>query len=181
MVVVVVLIYFVIIGILRGGVREITSIAALLGGFYAAYLYYEPFSGVFSVFIETVYLRHIVGFVVLFAMVAIALTLIGAVLRAFLKLVLLGMVDRLMGGVIGAVKAIIVLSVLHFLALTFLPPGGAAVAEKSRIAPSVNSAAAFIVYLVPEEVKREMASSVQQLRFAWESRQDEGDGGFPPP
>ena len=173
MVVVVIMVYFLIIGLLRGGIREITSIAALLGGFYIAYLGYEPFSVVFQVFISTQYIREIVAFIVLFGLVAVSVTLVGTLLRMFMKMVLLGMVDRLAGVLIGAVKAVIVVSVLHFLALTFLPSGGAAIVAQSRMAPAFNKTAAAIVYIIPEEVKRDMAARAQRLRFQWETREQE--------
>ncbi len=171
MVVVVILVYFLITGLLRGSIREVTSIAALLGGFYFAYLYYESFATVFSAFIEAAYIREIASFVVLFGLFAIVVILIGTLLRSLVKLVFLGFADRLLGAVIGGIKAIIVVSVLHFLALTFLPSGGAAVVAESRIAPAMNSAAAAIVYLVPEDFKRDLAARAQKLRWQWETRQ----------
>jgi membrane protein required for colicin V production len=173
MIVVVALVYFIIIGLLRGSIREISSIAALLGGFYFAYLYYEPFARVFSLFIQTEYIKNIAAFLVLFCSVAIGVTLAGTLLRAFTKLVLLGVVDRLMGGVIGALKAVIVLSVVHFLALTFLPAGGAAIVAQSRMAPAINNTASVIVYLIPESFKRDMTARAQKLRWQWETRQSE--------
>ncbi len=173
MVVVVILVYFLIIGLLRGGIREITSIVALLGGFYIAYLGYEPFSVVFQVFISREYIREIVAFIVLFGLVAVSVTLVGTLLRMFMKMVLLGMVDRLAGVLIGAVKAVIVVSVLHFLALTFLPSGGAAIVAQSRMAPAFNKTASAIVYIIPDEVKSDMAARAQRLRFQWETREQE--------
>lgn len=170
MMVVVILVYFLIIGIIRGSIREITSIAALLGGFYFAYLYYEAFAGVFSAFIQTDYIRNITAFLVLFCIVAVSVILVGTLLRSLMKLVLLGVVDRLLGAVIGAVKAIIVISVLHFLALTFLPSGGAAIVAQSRMAPAINNAAAVIVYLVPDDFTRELSAKAQKLRWQWETR-----------
>ncbi len=171
MVVVVILVYFLITGLLRGSIREVTSIAALLGGFYFAYLYYESFATVFSAFTEAAYVREIASFVVLFGVFAIAVILIGTLLRSLVKLVFLGFADRVLGVVIGGVKAIIVVSVLHFLALTFLPSGGAAVVAESRIAPAVNRAASAIVYLVPADFKRDLAARAQKLRWQWETRQ----------
>lgn len=170
MVVVVILVYFLITGLLRGSIREVTSIAALLGGFYFAYLYYESFATVFSAFLDTAYIREIAAFIVLFALFAIAVILIGILLRSLVKLVFLGFADRLLGGLLGGIKAVIVVSVLHFLALTFLPSGGAAIVAESRIAPAINSAASAIVYLVPEDVKQDLAARTQKLRWQWETR-----------
>ncbi len=176
MLVVVILVYFVIIGLLRGSIREISSVAALLGGFYFAYLYYESFATVFSFLIEADHIRKIVSFLVLFCIVAAGVILAGTLLRSLMKLVLLGVVDRVMGGVIGAVKAVIIVSVLHFLALTFLPSGGAAIVAESRMAPAFNNAAGVIVYLVPDDFKRDLAARAQKLRWQWETRQ-----AAPPP
>ena len=179
MLVVVILVYFVIIGLLRGSIREISSVAALLGGFYFAYLYYESFATVFSFFIAADHIRNIVSFLVLFCLVAAGVILAGTLLRGLMKLVLLGVVDRVMGGVIGAVKAIVVVSVLHFLALTFLPSGGAAIVAESRMAPAFNNAAGVIVYLVPEDFKRDLAARAQKLRWQWETRQASPPPGGP--
>lgn len=172
MAVVVILVYFIITGLLRGSIREVTSVAALLGGFYIAYLYYEPFATIFTVFIKTDYIRNIVGFLALFCFVAVSVILVGNAFRAFLKLVMLGMVDRLLGAVIGGVKAVVLISVLHFLALTFLPSGGAAVAADSRMAPAINKTATVIVYLIPGDIKRNLAERLQDVRQQWELRND---------
>ena len=174
MAVVVILVYFIITGLLRGSIREVTSIASLVGGFYFAYLYYTPFATVFAFLIKADHIRHIVGFLVLFCVVAIGVTLIGSVLRMFLKVMLLGAVDRILGGVIGGVKAVIVVSVLHFLALTFLPSGGAALADQSRMAPAVNKTAAVIAWLVPGDIKDNLAERLRELRWHWEFRNTEG-------
>lgn len=169
MAVAVILVFFVIVGLFRGSVREVTSVVALVGGFYLACLYYEPFAMIFSAFIKSGYIRNILSFLVLFGIVVLGVTLIGNALRAFLKLVMLGMMDRFLGGVIGAVKAVLVIFVLHFLALTFLPSGGAAMVNESVMAPAISSTVSAAVSFIPEEIKRDFTARLEGLRRHWKT------------
>lgn len=175
MAVAVILVFFVIVGLFRGSVREVTSIVALVGGIYLACLYYEPFAAIFSAFIKTGYIRNLLSFLLLFGIVVLGVTLIGNALRAFLKLVMLGMMDRLLGGVIGAVKAVLVIFVLHFLALTFLPSAGAAMVNESVMAPAISSTVSAAVSLIPKEIKRDFTARLEGLRRHWKT----GSGNAP--
>ncbi len=162
--------YGIILGILRGFIREITSIAGILGGFYVAYRFYDGFAVVFSPFFENAYYPQIISFLILFVAIVVGMALLGMLLRTFLKLLLLGVVDRILGALFGGVKAVLIVSVLFFLLTTFLPPGGVAMIRDSRLAPAANAVANAIVFVIPQETKQAVVKKMEHLRWQWERK-----------
>jgi len=169
--IVVILGYGIILGILRGFIREIASIVGVLGGFYLAYAYYADFAKIFSPFIDTLYYRQIISFLAIFCAIAVGAGIGGMVLRTFLRLIFLGVVDRIFGALFGAAKAVAIIAVLHFLLITFLPGGGVTMVRNSQLAPAVNKVASVMLYIIPENAKETFVENMERLRWTWEKRQ----------
>lgn len=168
MVVVVILGYCIIKGAFRGIIREASAIIGVLGGFYAAFMFYQTLAPAFSGLISTVSYRYFAAFLVLFCGVFVAAVLAGMLVRTLVQLMLLGVVDRTFGSVFGAVKGVIVVSLLFFL-LTFLLPQGAsrAMVRDSRLAPHVNTVAAGIIMVIPEDARRAFSARLEELKLKW--------------
>jgi membrane protein required for colicin V production len=58
--------------------------------------------------------------------------------RLIVKMMLLGVLDRIFGAVFGAVKGALIVSLLLVVLVNFLPSGGAALIAESRLAPAVQ-------------------------------------------
>ena len=110
MAIVVILGYCVIRGIFRGLIKEVFSVIALVAGFYVAYFYHETVSMMLSEWITAPEYIHIISFILLFCIVFLMITVIGLLLRFIVKIALLGVLDRIFGGVFGALKAIVIIS-----------------------------------------------------------------------
>lgn len=160
--------YCVILGCLRGIVREIAALIGVLGGFYLAFSFHGQFANILSPFIQNPYSRQTVGFLALFCAVAIGCALLGTVLRTFLRLIFLGVVDRIFGAVFGAAKAVVIISVLHLVLVTFLPSGGIAMMRDSRLAPAANAVAGVLFFVVPKQAKEGYVEKMERLRWKWE-------------
>ncbi len=168
MVVVVILGYCIIRGAFRGIIREAAAISGVLGGFYAAFVFYDDFAPVFAGFIETPDYRYAAAFLALFCGVLLAAILAGMLVRALVRIVMLGVVDRACGSLFGAAKGVIIVALLFFLLSSFLPAGGKAVMNESRLAPHINTVAAGIIRVIPEDARKAFAGRVKDLKRKWE-------------
>lgn len=171
MVVVVVLGYCIIRGAFRGIIREAAAIIGVLGGFYMAFMFYEAVAPVFTRFTDNVNYTYFAAFLLIFCAVFAASILAGIVVRAVVQLMLLGVVDRALGSLFGAVKGVIVVSLLFFLLTFFLPRGNStAVIRDSKLAPHVNSATSGIIRVIPEDARRAFAARIEEFKLKWEKQ-----------
>ncbi|MFP4256775.1 MAG: CvpA family protein [Desulfobacterales bacterium] len=171
MVVVVILGYCIIRGAFRGLIREAAAIVGVLGGFYAAFMFHDALAPVFSGLTDNDVYMHFAAFLVLFFGVFAAAVLTGMLVRALVQLMLLGVVDRALGSVFGALKGVVVVALLFFLLTFFLPQGdSSAIIRDSKLAPHANSVAAGIIRVIPEDARRAFAARIQELRLKWEEQ-----------
>lgn len=105
-------------GTFKGFVRQIVSILALVLGVWCAF----KFTAFLSSFIMDMLslsiaqnTLHIIMFVVILIVVIILANLIGKGIEGIIKLSLLGWLNRLLGFVFGALKAVILLSLLVYI------------------------------------------------------------------
>ena len=167
MAIIVVLGYCIIRGIFRGLIKEVSSIVGLAAGFYVAYSYHGSVAHLFSKWItEPAYLK-ITSFILLFCSVFFIIALIGVLIRFVIKLVLLGVVDRIFGGVFGALKAVLVVSFAYILLITFLPAGGVSVVSASKLAPQINTFAQGVICVVPKDVRDSYHKKLSELKRDW--------------
>ena len=131
--------YTIIRGIFRGFIREVAGIAGLLAGFYVAYAYHGHLSPMLERWITDSAYRDITSFVILFCGITLIVIGLGMLVRLVVKMMLLGVLDRIFGAVFGAVKGALVVSLLLVVLVNFLPAGGAAMVAESRLAPAVHA------------------------------------------
>jgi membrane protein required for colicin V production len=102
-----------VMGIMKGAVMQITTLAGLVLGIYAAYLFYKP---VAAFFVNPLHFSPKIAvpaaYFVLFVGVGGILYIVGGLLSKVVKVVLLTWLDRLAGGVLGVFKTALVLGIL---------------------------------------------------------------------
>jgi membrane protein required for colicin V production len=153
-------------GIFRGIVKEVTSIVGVLVGFYAAYTYYPIVGNWFSSLITNKSYLNIASFFITFTMLFLAVGFVGVVLKHLLKSVALGWADRILGGIFGLVKAILIVSVLLVPLMTFLPQKSPVIKD-SFLAPHVSTISEKMVVLVPKDMKQKFGDNINALKEAW--------------
>jgi membrane protein required for colicin V production len=113
-------------GVLRGLIREVMSLGAWVIAFLAANLLAGPMAEYMPQAISRPEARVLAAFVCVFLSVLIITTLFGLILSRVAKAVGLGGVDRVLGGLFGAARGLIIVVALALLAgLTRLPEDGA--------------------------------------------------------
>jgi membrane protein required for colicin V production len=167
MVIIVILGYCMIRGIFRGLIKEVFAALGVLAGIYIAYFYHETLTLILSEWMtKTVYLQMI-SFVILFCLVFLMITVVGMLIRLIINIALLGVMDRIFGAVFGALKAILIISFVYALLVTFLPQGGVSVVNGSKLAPQINAIAGGIVRVIPKNTKDVFNNKLNKLKKDW--------------
>lgn len=134
-----VLIVSVVYSVFKGMVREIFSLLAYFGGYFAAL----RFQGDASAHVQKVLTNHtaarVVSFILIFFCVSILISFIGKGVRALMKSSGgLSGVDRVMGGLIGLLKGL-VLVVIVLAPLELFPDLYRSLTKGSMIAPNLEA------------------------------------------
>ena len=111
-----------LLGLVRGGVKEVLSLAAWVLAFLAAKTFADTASVFVPAFITTPAIRYLAGFLLVFIAVKVVAMLTSLLLSESLKAAGLGAIDRILGFVFGAVRGVFIVTTLALLAgLTAVP------------------------------------------------------------
>ncbi|HPX60658.1 MAG TPA: CvpA family protein [Deltaproteobacteria bacterium] len=148
-VILVVLICFALKGFLRGLVNEVSSLAGLVLGGWAAYLYYPSVASLIHNWLHlSRQVSSFLAFMLLMFLIAIIAHIIGNIVTAALRVVMLGTLNRLGGLLLGAAEGVLLLSLLLFVAKSeFMPEPFKQKIAESKPASMLASAGAQIVNL----------------------------------
>ncbi|MDX1914223.1 MAG: CvpA family protein [Methylophilus sp.] len=112
----------VLISLMRGVVREVLSLFGWVVSFYVAKTYASQLAPVLPADIPTDNLKMLAAFVILFLATLLLASLISIALSGILKNLGLGWLNRLLGGLFGFARGLLIVGVLVMLAgMTDLP------------------------------------------------------------
>lgn len=112
----------VLLSLIRGLVREVLALSAWVAAFLAANLLAGDIAPWLPDAIPTEELRLLAGFLAVFVVVLIATSVLAILVSKLVKSAGLGLEDRLLGGVFGLARGLLVVMVVVLLAgLTSLP------------------------------------------------------------
>lgn len=165
-IILVILGYCLIRGFFRGVIKEVSSVLGVVGGFFAARLYYADLSRLLTDWVATPGYRDILGFVFMFAIVFFTVSILGVILKYLMRVALLGWADRLFGVGIGCLKGVLVASILLFVLATFMPKGSGLL-EKSILAGKVNTVSEQMSKLVSRQMRDTFDEKIKDLKNTW--------------
>lgn len=150
---------FLLLGLVRGLFKgffvELAGLLSLLGGVYAAI----HFSDVTLEFLDVIFsweetILSIVAFAVTFFVVAFLISLAGRFLTQMVRMMLLGIINRIFGGILGALKMAFLASIFFMIFGRFgmFVPSEETQATSLLYAP-VKALAPLLLPTVIEEVK----------------------------
>ena len=112
----------ILIGVLRGLVREVLALLAWVAAFLAANLLTPEIAKLLPQAMGKEEIRLLVSFVGVFIVVLIGLSMLAILASKLVRIVGLGPSDRVVGGVFGLARGVLVVMILVLLAgLTALP------------------------------------------------------------
>ncbi len=152
-------------GLWTGFSMAVSTFFGVILGFWVAAQQF-PFVAVkLSPFIHDELWRSLISFGLLFLVVYLAFLTAGIVLRGFFRVIKLGWVDRLLGGVVGLAKGLIFAGVVIFV-MTLVLPEGSPLLKKSVLYPRLSRIAQTLNNLAPANIKG---------KFMWKWRKLEKD------
>jgi membrane protein required for colicin V production len=166
-------------GLGRGVLRMATAIIALGAGLYFASVYYPAARDLAMKHLSMgAALAAVVGYAVVFLVVAGVVETTGGVLIRLVHTVNMGWADRLAGAVAGGAIAIAVTGLLLML-LTAALPTDAALLKQSQLAPRVLAYTGALIEYIPPEIKMIYERKRHELMRYW-FRQEFGEEGNSP-
>jgi membrane protein required for colicin V production len=128
---------FLLKGVLRGFLREVCSLLGLLLGVLLAFYLHLPLSQwMLDLFGWPSQLCVILSFALIFLLTLLIFAVLGYLLHRFVKLVLLGGVNRALGALFGVMQGVVVLALILFAVdMAELPRDLRQYYQKSQLAP----------------------------------------------
>lgn len=170
------IVFIVIIGasilysLIRGLVREIFSFLSIILGFFAASYGASSSANWLRRWVENETLAQILGFAILFILVALSISLLGKALSRLVKKMDLGWADRLGGASFGFLKAILLIAIILLVLTAFLPPKSKTISN-SQISPVAVTIARGLSYLVPEKLRALYMEKEKELKKYWAAQE----------
>ena len=122
------------LGIFRGFVREILSLSSWIISIWLAYVYGDDLAIVVVPWVESERLSGLIAYVVVFVTVLVLLSLVGALLLKLFRIAGLSGTSRLLGGLFGFLRGLVIVTVLLFSA-EWTPATSQAWFRDSQIVP----------------------------------------------
>ncbi|BCS52593.1 CvpA family protein [Geobacter sp. SVR] len=122
-VILVILAFFALKGLFRGLVNEASSLAGLILGGWLAYHYYPSLSApIHAILHIPAHVAAFLAFMLLLLLTGFIAHILGNIITAALRVVMLGSLNRLGGLLIGAAEGVLLLSMLFCIATAdFMP------------------------------------------------------------
>ena len=107
---------FFVRGVFRGFIFELVTVIGLILGYIISITYLSLLAGYILLYFPSLpnSVVNVVSFFLLFVGTNLLLRLVSKIITKTLKFAMLGWLNRLLGGVLGLVKSIIILSILVF-------------------------------------------------------------------
>ncbi|MDM7950116.1 CvpA family protein [Hydrogenophaga sp.] len=144
-----------LVGLWRGLVYEVLSVAGWVLAFVLAQAWAEPAGMLLPMDGAAAPLRLAAGFAVVFIAVAFAAGLLSWLIKKMVESVGLRPVDRVLGGVFGVVRGLVILLGLT-LVMSMLPPTAQAGWRASPVAQTLNASLHTLKPLLPDAVSRHL-------------------------
>ena len=158
-------------GAFRGGVKEIFSILAIIGGIAGGIYLHGPVAGMLG----GSGIVHVVGFGVIFLVLAGALHKLGGVIRTSVRLMFLGSVDRLLGAGIGLLRGIVLVGLIWGV-MTAYVDGSKQWIKDSKLSLPVLKGVELVSPVFPESLRDGFEGKYRELKGSWKEMREKAKG-----
>jgi uncharacterized membrane protein required for colicin V production len=170
--------FFFLRGYMRGLVKEVGSLAALVVGFYAAANYHQEVTPYLSSHISGNY-AQIAAYLLVFTASLLGVWFLVLGLSRLVSITMTQWADKLFGGAFGLAKGVLLAAVVFFFMTTlghkpdFL--------KTSRLAPFVEMAGDLVAGYIPPDIKDKLHTAAEEVPKAIEAAKPSGTGKAPNP
>jgi membrane protein required for colicin V production len=168
-------------GLTRGALRMATSILSLVLGVYTASIYYEQGAALAQRYLATsATASAIIGYVVVFLAVFLLVEMAGSRIIQLIRVIRLNWLDRLCGGIAGAIIGA-VLAGLVVVTMTAALPMDSPILTHSKLAPEVLGYDKQLLGFIPLQVERMYDEKRAELFRDWATVTTENPAPSPSP
>lgn len=162
----------------KGLSREIVGLSSALAALLLGIWFYGTAGSFVQPYVSSRGIANFLGFLIVFAGVLLLGSLVGRLLSRILKGAGLSFFDRVLGGVFGAVRGLL-LSIALVMAIMAFTPGASAgspphAVVHSRFSPYVIDAASVCARIAPYELKTGFRKSYAQVKGVWRDALNRG-------
>jgi membrane protein required for colicin V production len=159
----------VIVGMVKGLVRILIGVAALIAAFAVAARYHQPLADQLSGLDIGAGPLRFIAYLLIFIGVMLAGGAIAFLARKLIRAAMLSWADRLAGAAVGLVAAALTAALL-ILPLVAYSPYSERVLASSLLAPYVTVVADMANSFVPDEFSERYREGIEDLRRFWRER-----------
>jgi membrane protein required for colicin V production len=156
-------------GIFRGLIKEIASILGLILGFVLANTFHAELAPLLVRPLGGPGLANLVAYLGIFLGTVAVIYLMATLIRKILKLIMLGWLDGILGGMLGFFKGALLCSII-VLALTAFLPSKAEILTQSQIVPYVNVFNTMLSNALPKDMRDQFLIRSRELHKEWERK-----------
>jgi membrane protein required for colicin V production len=154
-------------GFSRGIILEMSSLFGFLISFFLAYAYYRPLTFKLIRYLPNYpILLAFLCFILLFFVIYFAIQLLARAARGAVRLAFLGWLDRILGGLLGLLKGVLISMILIGL-LLFFSPKSSAMTQESRLYAPIQTLTGKIIYLIPSAFKEDFQTQRKKWQDYW--------------
>ena len=172
-----------VLGLMRGLVRIVIGLLTIIVAFFLASRYQDPLAASLTAHDVSETPARIAAYAIVFIGTMIAGGLVAWVVGRFVKLAMLSFPDRLAGGAVGFLAALLAAAFLVH-PLVASSSGGSRMLATSKLAPYVTVVADVANSVAPDAVAKRYDEGIESLaaRLAWrgagrEGQEGDGEGG----
>lgn len=144
----------ILLGTFKGFIRELFSLAFFIIAVVLSFLFYDEIGSIFNNHFENRDVSNFMGFILIFVVVLIVGTLVTYFIKKTILIEPLKSIDRILGGVFGLFRGILISAVLVFGLVLF--PVKEDVVKRSKLSPYVLKAIEVFYNFLPEKIKKKL-------------------------
>lgn len=160
----------VIAGFREGFARSSVGFAAAIVGVCAGFWYAADVGSQLMRFTTSHLLANFFGFVIVFGACVLVGGIIGILLSTMFKWVGLSWLDRVVGGLFGFARGLVVAVALLTVYLACAPNPPPRVITHSRVAPYLMDASAVMATVIPTHMRDTFRTTTSRVRKIWSER-----------
>ena len=164
---IIVLAFFLIRGIFRGLIQEVSSMVGLILGFFLASKYYSLALPYLGKIISNDNWTKIASYMAIFLGVMGLVLILSIALKKLLNVALLGWLDKIAGGALGLIKACLICSITLLVLTSFLPARTRLIHD-SKLAPYVHNVSKILGNFLPQELKQKFEDRASSIQSLWQ-------------
>ena len=176
--IVAVILFSALVAASQGFIYEVFSLAGVVAGYLFAAWGYRQVAPWFAPFVKTPWVADLCGFLTIFFVVVLLAGGIGRIARFGMKEVGLRWFDRVLGGMFGLVRGVLIV-MISLLALASFSPGSTMLA-RSRTAPYLLVLARAAVWVAPSQVRQQFRAGMAAIANVREGKPPAADRNTAP-